>query len=185
MKQPASTLKNTKVEADEHRTAKMKACTDFIEMANKAIKELRLVRLGQLKDAIDNQEASRDEVTEFRMLDYLARHPGRVFSRDHLLDAVWGHDRAVTDRTVDVYILRLRQKIEPDTTNPGLIRAVRGTDKKLQMPPKKQLSAEQIAYLERWIKDWAAWPQPRAFSGMSLMPWSRPSAFHSVSPWRR
>jgi DNA-binding response OmpR family regulator len=49
-----------------------------------------------------------------------------VYSREQLLDAVWGHDRAVTDRTVDVYILRLRQKIEPEPTNPGLIRAVRG-----------------------------------------------------------
>jgi DNA-binding response OmpR family regulator len=52
--------------------------------------------------------------------------PGVVFSREQLLDAVWGHDRAVTDRTVDVYILRLRQKIEADTTNPNFIRSVRG-----------------------------------------------------------
>jgi hypothetical protein len=44
--------------------------------------------------------------------------PGVVFSREQLLDAVWGHDRAVTDRTVDVYILRLRQKTETDPTNP-------------------------------------------------------------------
>jgi DNA-binding response OmpR family regulator len=43
-----------------------------------------------------------------------------------LLDAVWGHDRAVTDRTVDVYILRLRQKIEPESGGPALIRSVRG-----------------------------------------------------------
>ena len=52
--------------------------------------------------------------------------PGVVYSREQLLDSVWGHDRAVTDRTVDVYILRLRQKIETDPTNPALIRAVRG-----------------------------------------------------------
>ena len=52
--------------------------------------------------------------------------PGVVFSREQLLDAVWGHDRAVTDRTVDVYILRLRQKIESDPANPLLIRSVRG-----------------------------------------------------------
>jgi DNA-binding response OmpR family regulator len=49
-----------------------------------------------------------------------------VFSREQLLDSVWGHDRAVTDRTVDVYILRLRQKIEQDPTNPLYIRSVRG-----------------------------------------------------------
>jgi DNA-binding response OmpR family regulator len=49
-----------------------------------------------------------------------------VFSREQLLDAVWGHDRAVTDRTVDVYILRLRQKIEPEEANQSFIRSVRG-----------------------------------------------------------
>lgn len=64
--------------------------------------------------------------TEFRLLEYLMGRPGVVFSREQLLDGVWGHDRAVTDRTVDVYILRLRQKIESDATNPVFIRSVRG-----------------------------------------------------------
>ena len=64
--------------------------------------------------------------TEFRLLEFLMSRPGVVFSREQLLDAVWGHDRAVTDRTVDVYILRLRQKTETDPANPMLIRSVRG-----------------------------------------------------------
>lgn len=64
--------------------------------------------------------------TEFRLLDFLMSRPGIVFSREQLLDGVWGHERAVTDRTVDVYILRLRQKIEADATNPTYIRSVRG-----------------------------------------------------------
>ncbi len=64
--------------------------------------------------------------TEFRLLEFLMSRPGVVYSREQLLDSVWGHDRAVTDRTVDVYILRLRQKIEPDPANPSFIRAVRG-----------------------------------------------------------
>ncbi len=64
--------------------------------------------------------------TEFRLLEFLMTRPGIVFSREQLLDSVWGHDRAVTDRTVDVYILRLRQKIEADATNPTYIRSVRG-----------------------------------------------------------
>ena len=64
--------------------------------------------------------------TEFRLLDFLMSRPGVVYSREQLLDSVWGHDRAVTDRTVDVYILRLRQKIEPDPGTPSFIRAVRG-----------------------------------------------------------
>jgi len=63
--------------------------------------------------------------TEFRLLEFLMSRPGVVFSREQLLDAVWGHDRAVTDRTVDVYVLRLRQKIEPPE-GPSFIRSVRG-----------------------------------------------------------
>jgi DNA-binding response OmpR family regulator len=63
--------------------------------------------------------------TEFRLLEFLMSRPGVVFSREQLLDAVWGHDRAVTDRTVDVYILRLRQKIEAEG-GAAFIRSVRG-----------------------------------------------------------
>jgi DNA-binding response OmpR family regulator len=74
---------------------------------------------------LNNQELSLT-ATEFRLLDYLMSRPGVVFSREQLLDGVWGHDRAVTDRTVDVYILRLRQKIESDPANPVFIRSVRG-----------------------------------------------------------
>jgi DNA-binding response OmpR family regulator len=64
--------------------------------------------------------------TEFRLLEFLMTRPGVVFSREQLLDSVWGHDRAVTDRTVDVYILRLRQKVERDPASPSYIRSVRG-----------------------------------------------------------
>lgn len=64
--------------------------------------------------------------TEFRLLEFLMRRGGTVFSREQLLNAVWGHGRAVTDRTVDVYIVRLRQKIERDPVNPTVVRSVRG-----------------------------------------------------------
>ena len=64
--------------------------------------------------------------TEFKLLEFLMSRPGAVFSRDQLLDAVWGHGRAVTTRTVDVYILRLRQKIEAGAGAPAYIRSVRG-----------------------------------------------------------
>src|SRR6266704_2776299 len=53
--------------------------------------------------------------TEFRLLEYLMNRPGVVFSREQLLNAVWGQDRAITDRAVDVYVLRLRQKVEKDS----------------------------------------------------------------------
>ncbi len=53
--------------------------------------------------------------TEFRLLDHLMQHPGRVFSREQLLDAVWGSDVYVEARTVDVHIGRLRKALTADT----------------------------------------------------------------------
>lgn len=64
--------------------------------------------------------------TEFRLLEFLMSRPGVVFSREQLLNSVWGQDRAITDRAVDVYVLRLRQKVEADPANPILIHSVRG-----------------------------------------------------------
>jgi two-component system phosphate regulon response regulator PhoB len=72
--------------------------------------------------------------TEFRLLEYLARHPGRVFSRDHLLDAVWGDARFVTPRSVDVYVRRIREKIETDAENPRYLVTVRGAGYRFELP---------------------------------------------------
>ena len=52
--------------------------------------------------------------------------PGQVFGRERLLDAVWGRRRAVLDRTVDVCIVRLRNKLEPEPSKPRWIRSLRG-----------------------------------------------------------
>ena len=62
--------------------------------------------------------------TEFRLLDYFMQHPGRVFSREQLLNAVWGSDVYVETRTVDVHIGRLRRALTADET-PDPIRTVR------------------------------------------------------------
>jgi len=64
--------------------------------------------------------------TEFRLLEYMARHPGRVFTRDQLLDAVWRDTAYVTPRSVDVYVRRIREKIEKDPEEPLYLRTVRG-----------------------------------------------------------
>lgn len=64
---------------------------------------------------------------EYELLVFLMRHPGRVFTREHLLDAVWGQEFSGTARTVDVHVRWLRQKIEPDPANPSRIRTVRGS----------------------------------------------------------
>ncbi len=79
-------------------------------------------------------ELTTTTATEFRLLDYLARHPGRVFSRDHLLDAVWGDARFVTPRSVDVYVRRIREKIETDPENPRFLKTVRGAGYRFEVP---------------------------------------------------
>ncbi|KGM32553.1 DNA-binding response regulator [Inquilinus limosus] len=62
--------------------------------------------------------------TEFRLLRHFMQHPGRVFSREQLLDIVWGHDVYVEPRTVDVHIRRLRKALN-DESETDLIRTVR------------------------------------------------------------
>jgi len=62
--------------------------------------------------------------TEFRLLRHLMQHPGRVFSREQLLDAVWGHDVYVEARTVDVHIRRLRKALNGEG-GPDIVRTVR------------------------------------------------------------
>jgi DNA-binding response OmpR family regulator len=72
--------------------------------------------------------------TEFRLLDYFARHSGRVFTRDHLLDSVWRDTAYVTPRSVDVYVRRIREKIEPDPENPRYLKTVRGAGYRFEVP---------------------------------------------------
>ncbi len=63
---------------------------------------------------------------EYALLVLLARNPGKVFTRDQLLDNIWGVDTYVSPRTVDVHIRWLRSKIEPDPNHPRYIQTVRG-----------------------------------------------------------
>jgi DNA-binding response OmpR family regulator len=72
--------------------------------------------------------------TEFRLLDYFARHAGRVFTRDQLLDSVWRDTSYVTPRSVDVYVRRIREKIEEDPENPRYLRTVRGAGYRFEAP---------------------------------------------------
>jgi DNA-binding response OmpR family regulator len=72
--------------------------------------------------------------TEFRLLHYLARHPGRVFTRDQILDAVWTETTFVSPRSVDVYVRKLREKIEDDPERPRYLKTVRGTGYRFEVP---------------------------------------------------
>jgi DNA-binding response OmpR family regulator len=70
--------------------------------------------------------------TEFRLLHFLASHPGKAFTRDQVLDAVWRDLAFVTPRSVDVYIRRLREKVERDPEDPRYLKTVRGVGYKFE-----------------------------------------------------
>lgn len=94
--------------------------------------------LGQLRIYPEKYEAffgdRRLELTpkEFELLQYMAAHPGRVMTRDQLLNAVWNYDFVGDSRIVDVHISHLREKIEEDTKQPKYIKTVRGLGYKLE-----------------------------------------------------
>jgi two-component system, OmpR family, alkaline phosphatase synthesis response regulator PhoP len=97
-------------------TARVKA---ILRRSDARLKEQETTRIGQL--VIDPNRAvatikgkSMDlTATEFRILEMLCRHPDRVFSRNQVLEYVWGYDKPVVDRTIDVHILNLREKLGP------------------------------------------------------------------------
>ena len=74
--------------------------------------------------------------TEYRLLEFFLQHPGRVFAREQLLDAVWGRDIHVEPRTVDVHIRRLRKAINQDQ-EVDLIRTVRSAGYALDSDPNR------------------------------------------------
>jgi two-component system response regulator MtrA len=91
------------------------------------------IELGGLRIDLAGRTVERDGAdipltrTEFDLLVELASHPGQVFTRDVLLDRVWGYDYLGDSRLVDVAIGRLRSKVEPDPSAPTLVLTVRGT----------------------------------------------------------
>lgn len=82
---------------------------------------------------------------EFKLLRFLAGAPGRVFSREELLNQVWGYENYPTTRTVDNHILRLRQKLEADAAHPRFFLTVHGTGYKFvrSAPPAEKDPAER------------------------------------------
>ena len=99
---------------------------------------LPLMKFGDLEVDLDRHRVScRGAIIdlspkEFELLVYLMRNPGRVLSRDHLLDKVWSYDYAGGTRTVDVHIRWLRQKIEANPQNPRHLLTVRGVGYKFE-----------------------------------------------------
>jgi phosphate regulon transcriptional regulator PhoB len=89
--------------------------------------EIRGLKLdARTQDVTVDGGAVELSALEFKLLHFLAAHPRQIFSRERLLDEVWGRDCTVTPRTVDVHIRRLREKIETQPDEPAYIGTVRG-----------------------------------------------------------
>jgi DNA-binding response OmpR family regulator len=92
----------------------------------------RRVQLGEVEVDLDARRVSRAgaemalTAKEFDLLAFLIERPGRVFSRERLLEAVWGMDYDGTDRTVDNFVRSLRVKVEADPAEPRHVVTVRG-----------------------------------------------------------
>ena len=84
---------------------------------------------------------------EFELLKFLAQHPGRVFSRQQLLQEVWGYDYFGGTRTVDVHVRRLRAKLGPE--NETLIGTVRNVGYRFVLPAKERETAADVRAGER------------------------------------
>lgn len=96
-----------------------------------------LMTLGSLTVDFSTYNATRGDVSvemtpkEFEVLRFLWQHRNHTVSRDQLLTSVWGYDEPVSTRTVDNFILRLRQKVEEDPAHPRHIITIHGTGYKL------------------------------------------------------
>jgi two-component system response regulator MtrA len=107
--------------------ARVRACLRRVEPAQTA-----LVRIGDLCIDVQGHQVSRDGVAialtplEFDLLNTLARSPARVFTRDELLETVWGYRHTADTRLVNVHVQRLRAKIERDPEQPEILLTVRG-----------------------------------------------------------
>jgi two-component system alkaline phosphatase synthesis response regulator PhoP len=106
-------------------------------MMNRRHEETGHLQLGDLFIDTENHEARiagrvlKLTHTEFTLLKHLARHPGRVFTRDQLIDVVWGEDQFVEYRNVDVHVYSLRKRLEVDPARPVFLLTVRGIGYKL------------------------------------------------------
>jgi DNA-binding response OmpR family regulator len=102
------------------------------QLRRKAQPDTQVHRFGDCEVNFERAELRRGgqrvDVTpqELRLLDVFLRHPGRVLSRDQLIEAAWGPNIAITDRVVDTHVFNLRKKIEPVPGEPRFLVGVRG-----------------------------------------------------------
>jgi len=112
--------------------ARVKANLRRVSIESAATKECSTLKCGDLEIDVERYEVRRNnqviELTlrEFELLKFLALQQGQVFSRENLLEKVWGYEYYGDVRTVDVTVRRLREKVESDPSNPNYIMTKRG-----------------------------------------------------------
>lgn len=125
----------TKPFAPKELSARIRALLRRVRLPTPELSKLDFGDLKILPDqgqVIINDQTMHLTRTEFQLLVELASSPGRVFSRDELLERVWGQGYFGDGRLVDVHIRRLRKKIEPEDSKPRYVITVRGFGYKLQ-----------------------------------------------------
>ncbi|KXI21476.1 response regulator transcription factor [Photobacterium sanguinicancri] len=104
----------TKPFAEEELLARIRV---HLRNGDKTVSAANIIKVGDISIDLDSRTVTHNEEsitltrTEFELLVFLAKHAGRVFTRDELLDQVWGYNHYPTTRTVDTHILQLRQKL--------------------------------------------------------------------------
>ncbi|MBM3836920.1 MAG: response regulator transcription factor [Verrucomicrobia bacterium] len=102
--------------------------------------ESTVYEFGDCRLDLDSHRLTRDgaEVAltgkEFGLLEYFVKRAGRALTRDSILDAVWGNDVIVTDRSVDRCVTTLRSKVEPDPRHPTFIHTIRDIGYRFEIP---------------------------------------------------
>jgi DNA-binding response OmpR family regulator len=114
--------------------------------ASRSVAPEEVVSFGDVRVDLASMEATRAgrvvplRTQEFKIVRYFAEHPGRVISRDVLLNEVWGYNNYPSTRTVDNHILRLRHKLEPDPARPQYFLTIHGVGYKF-VPSGVRLAA--------------------------------------------
>ncbi len=112
--------------------ARIKALLRRAKMVQAAQQPTQSIKVGSLlinkdyREVLKNGEPLALSMKEFELLYALARHRGRVYTREQLIERAWGYDYAGDVRTIDVHIRNLRKKIETDPDHPELLQTVRG-----------------------------------------------------------
>jgi DNA-binding response OmpR family regulator len=112
--------------------ARVKAIFRRVTAIRGEFSKSKIVKAGGMIIDSDKRSVTLDDRTvdltakEFELLHHLARNPGRVYTREQLLDHLWGYDHAGYEHTVNSHVNRLRGKIERDPTNPVYVRTVWG-----------------------------------------------------------